>query len=386
MAGGISAAIRLAASDPRIVTHKDQFDTHDHLLNCVNGVVDLYTGERKIHDPNLYLSQLCPTEYIPGATHSVWTGVLEAVTRNHSDLAPFLQRFAGYVAQGNKCEELVVIFYGPGGTGKGTFLGAIEKTLGQDFVRNVAAASLLRQDRSGGGASGDLARLEGARLAIVSEFNRSAKLNAGLVKLISGNDTMVARQLYEREREFTSKFQLVFQTNQRPKFDGADTGNQRRYIEVPFDNVVAKDTNVKVDTGLKKQLASDKNLQQAVLAWIVSGCQKWTEDHGLQLPDCVKAATAELRRTNDILDGFFSDCLMLDPGAEVPVKVMRDAYTSYCEENGMEPVSNPTFNDMLRERGLVQPSSAKRIGGKLARFWRGARLRKAEDPPIPDGL
>jgi putative DNA primase/helicase len=377
----VSAMIRAASSDPDIVMHKAQFDAHDHLLNCRNGTVDLYTGELHPHDRNLFLSQLCPADYVPGFTHPVWTDVLAAVTRNHSDLAPFLQRFVGYVAQGNKGEELVVIFFGKGGTGKGTFLGTIEKTLGGDFVRNIAAASLLKQDRTGGGASGDIARLEGARLAIASEFDRNSRLNAGLVKLISGNDTMVARQLYEREREFPPQFQLVFQTNHRPKFDSADTGNQRRYIEVPFDNVVSKDPLVKVDTGLKKRLASDEEVHRAVLAWIVEGCVTW-KANGLQIPECVRAATEALNRSNDVLNEFFTACLVLEERAMTTVTEMREEYKRYCSENGEDKLfTAQVFNSMLKDRGLEY--GEKKLHGKVTKVWYGSRLRSEDEAERP---
>jgi len=197
-----SAIPRSAASISRVIVTKDEFDTHDHLLNCPNGIVNLFTGELMAHDRNLFLAYQCPTEYDPKAKHKDWDDVLEAVCRKHSDLPAFLKRFVGYISQGNKGEELIALCHGKGGTGKGTFWGTIQKTLGGDFVRNVSAGSLLKQDRTGSGASGDIARLEGCRLAIASEFDRNSKLQEGFLKLASGNDTITARKLYGDEREF----------------------------------------------------------------------------------------------------------------------------------------------------------------------------------------
>src|SRR6185437_10177926 len=112
-----------------------------------------------------------------------------------------------------KSEELIVLTHGAGGTGKGTFWSLISKAMGADYVRNVSPNSLLRQDRSGAGTSGDIARLEGARLALSSEFDRGSKLQENFLKLASGNDMITARRLYSEEREFRPTFQIVFQTN-----------------------------------------------------------------------------------------------------------------------------------------------------------------------------
>jgi putative DNA primase/helicase len=91
MSDRISAIAKQASSNPANLITKDQFDAHDHLLNCRNGIVDLYTGELLPHDRTLFLSQLCPSDYIPTATAPNWDNVLNAVTRNHPELIPFLR-------------------------------------------------------------------------------------------------------------------------------------------------------------------------------------------------------------------------------------------------------------------------------------------------------
>jgi P4 family phage/plasmid primase-like protien len=373
MSERISAVAKQASSNPAILITKEQFDTHDHLLNCTNGVVDLHTGTLMPHEPNLFLTQLCPSEYRPTATAPDWVNVLNAVTRKHPELIPFLQRFAGYIAQGNKGQDVLALCHGQGGTGKGTFWNAIQKTLGKDFCRSVSAHSLLKQDRSGSAASGDIARLEGCRLAMVSEFERGSKLQENFLKLASGNDTITARRLYGEEIEFEPTFQLVFQSNHRPEFNSNDTGNRRRYIEIPFDNVIADDPSLTLDTGLKKRLSDDPNVHQAVLAWIVAGCVAWKKD-GLEIPECVKAATAELFRQNDLLGDFWLDCITEDKNSNLPVAVAQAVYLAWCREEGTQPVKDRTFTKLLNERGLKSKSAW--IDGKNRKSWAGIKLTK----------
>jgi putative DNA primase/helicase len=111
-------------------------------------------------------------------------------------------------------------------------------------------SSVMKQKRNSAAASGDIARLEGTRLVIVSEIEKGNRVQESFLKQASGNDCIVARGMYKSERQFRPTFQFWFQTNYRPGFDSTDSGNRRRYIEIPFDNVLKNDPLVKFDKGL----------------------------------------------------------------------------------------------------------------------------------------
>ena len=100
--------------------------------------------------------------------------------------------------------------------------------------------------------------------------------------------------------------QVVLPDPDESRYNGNNHHDSNIYqqpIEIPFDNVIADDPSLTLDTGLKKRLSDDPNVHQAVLAWIVAGFIAWKKD-GLQIPECVKAATAELFRQNDLLGEF----------------------------------------------------------------------------------
>jgi P4 family phage/plasmid primase-like protien len=370
MSERIGAMVRQSSSMPSIIISKDKFETHDHLLNCPNGIVDLYTGALLPHDRNLFLSRLCPIEYDPTARSEDWDNFIETVTRKHPDLPEFLQTFCGYCAQGNKCEERFVITYGVARTGKGTFWTLITKTLGSDYVQTLSINSLIRQDRGGGAASPDLAELERCRLAVTSEPDRKAKLQENLLKAVSGNDPIVTRKLYSAQREFLPKFQLVFQTNHRPEFSN-DDGINRRALEIPFDNKIEDDPKAKLDPGLKNRLAEDVKVKKAVLAWIVAGCVKWRQT-GLQPPPCVLEATADLMRQNDVLAEFAGDCLITDPDAFVEVADMRTVYMQWTLDNRKDALKDRDFNDLLNDRGFRYMQ--KKVSGRNMKVWSGVKF------------
>jgi P4 family phage/plasmid primase-like protien len=380
----VSKTILSATSDPKITCSRHDFDQNLHLLNCSNCIVDLYTGSVMPHDRKLMLSSLCPTEYDSNATHAIWEQSLAAFTRKHTDLLAFLKRVAGYSIQGDKTEERILLLFGPGNAGKGTFVDWLTNALGPDYSCAMEAASVLKQKRDSAAASGDVARLEGKRLVVVSEIEKGSRIQESFMKQASGNDSLVARSLYKSEREFRPTHQFWFQTNYRPGFDSTDSGNQRRYVEIPFDNVLAQDPLVTFDTTLKNRMRRDKEFLKAVLAWAVAGCVEWRRE-GLQIPDSVKAATKELFAHNDFLRDFLVERCVAASADKVPVKELRDAYERWCAEQGEEPAQGRTFNRMMEERGFERKQA--KVHGLSCKAWHGIRLKEHDElvgnTPVP---
>jgi putative DNA primase/helicase len=139
---------------------------------------------------------------------------------------------------------------------------------------------------------------------------------------------------------------IVFQSNHRPKFNSNDTGNRRRYLELPFDNALKDHPLVTLDTTLKQRLAEDPLVGQAVLAWIVGGSVAAHKD-GLQIPECVRAATEELFQENDVLGEFWSDCVIADTDTKVPVKDLKEVYLAWCSGERSDPMSDREFTKYL---------------------------------------
>jgi len=377
----VSKTIISAESDPRITCFRSDFDRHSNLLNCVNGIVDLCSGLLMPHDRNLMMSNLCPVEFDPSATHPQWDESLAAFCRNHDDLLPFLKTLTGYTIQGDKTEERIVVLHGPGNAGKGTYIDWLTNALGPDYACAMDAASVLKQKRDSAAASGDIARLEGKRLVVVSEIEKGSRVQESFLKQASGNDSMVARGLYQSEREFRPTHQFWFQTNYRPGFDSTDSGNKRRYIEIPFDNDLTADPKVTFDNKLKIRMRQDPSFLKAVLAWAVAGAVEWHR-HGWQIPESVQQATAALFAHNDFLSDFLPEMCIVDAAEAIPVKAVWDAYEQWCGDQGEDPAQGRTFNRMMEERGFVRKQA--RVHSVSQKAWTGIRLKTHDE--LMEGL
>jgi putative DNA primase/helicase len=254
----------------------------------------------------------------------------------------------------------------------------ITSTLGPDYACAMDAASVLKQKRDSAAASGDIARLQGKRIVVVSEIEKGSRVQESFMKQASGNDAIVARGLYKSECEFRPTHQFWFQSNYRPGFDPTDSGNKRRYLEIPFDNDLTTDPLVTFNSKLKIQMRQDCSFRKAVLAWCIQGAVEWRKD-GLGIPESVKAATAELFAHNDFLKDFLSEMCVNDPNARIRVKDLTTAYNQYCEDQGEQPAQGRTFNHMMEERGYERKQG--RVAGGNGKAWFGIRLKTYDDKP-----
>ena len=174
------------------------------------------------------------------------------------------------------------------------------------------------------------------------------------MKQASGNDSLVARGLYQSEREFRPTHQFWFQSNYRPGFDSTDSGNKRRYVEIPFDNDLTTDPLVKFDGKLKITMRKDKDFLKAVLAWAVAGAVEWHQ-HGLQIPESVQAATAALFAHNDFLNDFVREMCVIESGESVLTVIFLLATPSSTRR-----VPSAGCQSMpCRSRRKLEPASAR---------------------------
>src|SRR5207302_1822211 len=111
----IEAAIRLAQSAPGIAVTPEQFDTDPLAFNCLNGTLDLHTGELRPHRREDLVTKLAPVTYDAQAECPLFEKFLRCIFHPRPDLITYIQRITGYCLTGKTHEQQLFFFYGPGG-------------------------------------------------------------------------------------------------------------------------------------------------------------------------------------------------------------------------------------------------------------------------------
>ena len=341
----IKELLKLAASDPSIAVTHEVFDADSMLINVLNGAVNLNTGELEAHSPELLMTKLAPVTYSPEATSEAWESFIRTVTGGDEELIRFLQKAVGYSLTGNTSDDVLFFVYGPTATGKSTFLEAIKATLG-GYAKTADFESFLKL-QSGGGPRDDIAILEGARMVVGVEVDEGKRLAEGLIKKLTGGDTIACRPLYKSTIEFLPVMKLWLAANHKPKVSAEDSAMWRRIRILPFDKTIPEE---KRDPSLKAKLKDTTEIGPAILAWAVKGCLLWRQE-GLKPPKVVKEASEEYRKSQDIIGEFIEDQVEACEGERLSRKSVFKAYKQWCEENGERPVSQSVLTLKLKEQG-----------------------------------
>gem|GEM_PF-649413 len=344
-------------------------DQDTDLLNVANGTLDLRTGELRPHDRADWLTRLAPVVYDPDAACPLWDAFLHRVMGGNERLIAFLQRAVGYSLTGQTNEQVLFLLYGVGANGKSTFLETVRALTG-DYSTTADFTTFLKRDSEG--ARNDLARLVGTRLVSAVEAEAGKPLAEALVKQLTGGDTITARFLFKEFFDFRPQFKIWLAANHKPGIYGSDHGIWRRIRLVPFTVTIPE---AERDPRLTAKLAEEL---PGILAWAVRGCLAWRE-HGLGLPEEVRAATASYQDEMDALAGFLEERCVVEDAAQVTAKEVYESYKTWAEANGEKPRAQKTIGVILREKGFVQAKAAKGV-----RCWRGLRLRR-EGEAVPDG-
>lgn len=350
----------------------DEWDRHNMLLACPNGIIELTSGQIRAGNPREYIMTVVPTEWRGLEEKApIWERFLLDIMEEDQEMVSYIQRFLGYSITGETRDHVIFIMHGPNGrNGKGTMLETLRFVLGS-IIGPIPAEMLLSDGRlrSSSGPSPDIMALRGRRLAWASESEEGRRLDVSRVKLLTGADTLTARPPHgARMIEFSPTHKLFLLTNHSPSLSGTDNAMWDRIHLIPFNLSYVDDPKKKFERK-RDPLLPEKLRAEApgILAWLVKGCLEW-QRIGLKPPKKVLMATAQYREDEDILGHFINECTQPDPRGKIKAKELYDTYKSWCDSNGHKPLNNTEFGINMRKRDY------KKKGGSTGHHYLGIAL------------
>ena len=317
-----------------------QMDKYRMILNTPGGVLNLKTGDLSEHKAEYYLTKMTAVDLSSHADCPRWLRFLDDIFDGDKDLIRYIQKALGYSLSGSTAEQCAFFLYGTGKNGKSTFLDVVRDVFG-DYAANIQPETIMVKSNSASAINSDIARLKGARLVTSVEPNEGVRINEGLLKQLTGDDTVTARKLYAEEFEFKPEFKLWMATNHKPIIRGTDTGIWRRIHMIPFTVTIPDD---KVDKHLTHKLKAEMT---SIFKWIVDGCLLWQQE-GLKMPGAVYSIVREYRREMDVISAFIGD--ECQESGTVPAKTLYAAYCKWAEHNNEYCMSNTKFGIEIGKR------------------------------------
>lgn len=346
------ASLDAAAKRARsfVVASTQDFDRLAQHFNCANGTVVLQeSGPRfEPHNRLHYLTQVAPVAYDPRASCEQFQEFLDRILPD-SQVQGYVQRLMGYMLIADTAEQILPLFVGSGANGKSVLVDTIAAVMG-DYAKGIRPDALLMDNRSS--IPADIAGLKGVRMAVAQEPDLGAHLAEGIVKAMTGDQTIAARKLYSDWIQIEVTWRVVLSTNHLPRIQGTDQGIWRRVKVVPFHAFIPPEERI---PNLHRRLSSGEG--SGILNWMIEGLYDYYES-GLREPGIVQAGTEEYRTDMDPLGLFLEERVEKKIERRLPAKVAYAAYREWMAEGGYgHPMSMTAFGLALGERGYEKTKS-----------------------------
>lgn len=360
------AMLELAQSEIGIPVDIKDLDSNHWIINCLNGTVNLKTGELRPHNSRDLLTIMLPFNYEPAAKCDLWLKFLNRVMDNKQELIRYLQKAIGYSLTGDTREQCLFFLYGLGRNGKSTFIGILRKLMGT-YGHKTTTDLFMTKDRSGMGPNEGLADLQGKRFVVASEIEDGRRLAVVLIKEMTGGESIRADRKYEHQFEFQPTHKIWLCGNHKPVITDTTYAIWRRFKLIPF-TVTISDTECDPDLAMKLE----KEIT-GIFSWAVRGCLEWQKE-GLGETQEVRQATEAYRVEQDVLGEFMEDKCFLKPSVFVPKSELYQVYKKWTEDNNQPIISQRNFRGKIMERGITE---GRDTSGNI-RIWWGITLKGKE--------
>ncbi len=356
----VDGALHFAAGNPETRVSPDAFDQRPWLLGFENGVWE--RGQWRKHRREDFLMHLCPVALDLNADRSEWLRVLDCMTGGDSDFARTLQDAAGYILSGASHLRFLPWLYGPKGTGKSTFAELLQTVLGK--MAATIDPKKLQDDAARERLGADLWN---RRLAVCAEAG-GQKLEAELLKTLSGADSLTVRFLYQEAFDALPRHVLLMVSNDAPRLDAYDDALKDRVVALPFVHRLDQNGPLELTGGarieaVRKDPASP--LVRGFAAWALEGLARVHQTQSIFRAPCIEAATAKFWADTDPLTPFWETFEEAELRAGVSNGELRGRYEKWCENEGARPFKGKAWAKACESRGLIQ----EKRGRDSARFW-----------------
>lgn len=224
------------------VRFMEKVDKQKDLICFTNGVYECSTSLFREGRPSDYITLCTNTAFIPRndiRQVDEYKDIFKSLTQFLTDILPDEETRLStlHILHKSMCSpervSQFVMWQGHGSNGKSKLANLIKHAFGE-YVVSIPVSLFTQKRGHSNSASPEFARSRGCRIALVSEPNSNETLNMGLIKEVTGGDSMYVRNLYEKGFEFVPLFTPILLCNVLPSVTDTSHGAWRRILPVEF--------------------------------------------------------------------------------------------------------------------------------------------------------
>lgn len=303
-----------------------QLDSNPDLLGFTDVVYDLSTGETRTCLPSDMVSISVGYPYPKSESEDEVMSFLKQVVTDETE-RDYLLSVCSTTLEGRNPQEKFNIWWGRGGNGKSKLVSLHMLTLG-GYAGTLPADILTEKTRTGEGASPCLVSCKGKRLITIQEPDDGVKFNAGMLKILTGNDIIKVRGLYETHLEFVFFAKMFLCCNSPPALNAKDGGMTRRLEMTAFKSKFVDNP----DPANKNEFKKDRTIDLKIPQWkgafmqILLRYYKGYRTNGLTIPVAVISSTKEYIDDNDDINTFLHATIVKQDGGKLKAKDLWESY------------------------------------------------------------
>ena len=297
------------------------------------------------------------------------------------------------------------IWTGSGGNGKGVLADTIKQAFGKYYITLPITILTEKADKKDQPCP-KLAEAKGRRIAMAQEPEAGCYLQGGLIKDLTGDGEIVARQLYANPITYRPQFGLFLQCNTIPniKLDG---GVERRFCITPFPHQFVpnprRPTERKGDPFVKEFMVSNE-ARDAFITLLLEMYRDWVNRgrpndlyEGAYVPTNahIKEATRGYISSNNLLEEWLKNFWDIT-GNQNDLVGARECYNTYKSDiagGDQKPISEVRFAEVMAYNKIPKENfsndfyrendEGEKVKFKCGKYYIGLR-RKTEETDIQD--
>jgi putative DNA primase/helicase len=350
-------------------------DPIENMINMHDCHVDWTTenGTSTVeHSPDVPSTVQLPVRWNPWATCDAFDTFLSQVL--HEDDVPRMWEIIGYAMVSSNRLQRMFLFSGTGQNGKGALLRTIQKLIGRGNYSSVPMHELSSDRYAAADLHGKLANICGDIDATYIE-------NTGLLKQVSGGDTIRAQRKYGQPFEFEPWCSFFYSANEIPRSADSTIGFSRRFEVIDFARYVEKDPAV------EPAIQSADSLE-GIAVKAIGALRDLMARGDFMSTESGRNAKREFDGRSNPVKRWLSDCAFPAEDGFETRKALWTSYMDWEKDQRLRPIMQETFYSRLRQMGDRGVHEHKRTG---MRGFKGIYLNERQraaprgwEPPPPD--
>jgi P4 family phage/plasmid primase-like protien len=363
-----------------------KLDTNPYLMGFKNGVLDLNTLQFRDGKPDDYISKSTGYDFIPYDDFAMELNPIQNYLGKvfvDPELREYCIQYCAKLLKGMNSDKTFLILSGESGdNSKSILIELLEKVLGEYMIK--LPTSLVTGKRSASsGCTPELVRLSGGvRFAILQEPDGTDAFNIGIIKELTGNDTMYVRGLFSEGVEIKPQLKMGIVCNKLPRVPTNDPAFWKRARVLTFSSQFLPKEQCPVTEGeqYERRMFPRNNAfsewlddLKMPMMWLMykKFIEIATNKCRVHTPDKVTSATEAYRQENDIIALFVKNRLIEDIGEKITFDTGYSVFKEWSMVNYRRSVDRSEFIRFFERAGKVYQTSIK-----------GYRLRDVKDDEI----